>query len=235
MARLSLLLSMNAVLLACGGPQGVGSGAPDRDDNTDSSCAGSLTSCDGACFDLTSDLNNCGQCGNQCAGNQACQSGTCGCPGGQTLCGSFCTVTASDPDNCGTCGNVCGNGGTCQNSQCVGGGVGFTSPPCTPELQPSGAPYPDATASCSGSQAENFICMTGASYQYCSPGCAGPGNNTQCLNGTECLEVNSWPSPWYQCLLPTQNNGLNVNGGCPANMSVTSSVDSPAVSYCQPN
>ena len=39
--------------------------------------------------------------------------------------------------------------------------------------------------------------------------------------------MNSWPSPWYQCLLPTQNDGLNVNGGCPANMSVTSSVTLP--------
>jgi hypothetical protein len=55
--------------------------------------------CEGACVNLRNDINNCGECGNACAGAQAfCDQGECGTPpceagtdcGGGLCCGTAC-------------------------------------------------------------------------------------------------------------------------------------------------
>jgi hypothetical protein len=67
----------------------------------------------GACVDPTSDVNNCGSCGNACPVTDPnavafCQGGMCGesCTVG-SLCGTACVDETSDVNNCGSCGNVC--------------------------------------------------------------------------------------------------------------------------------
>jgi hypothetical protein len=62
------------------------------------------TMCPGGCYDLTSDPNNCGNCGLSC--------------GGLTCCSGVCTDLANDDNNCGGCGVDCGGGWYCSGSQC---------------------------------------------------------------------------------------------------------------------
>jgi hypothetical protein len=90
------------------------------------------------CGDTTSDVNNCGTCGNACSGglntqSWACMSSTCvpvcdtgwaDCNGGSDGCE---TNVANDPNNCGrcpipcdagTCASVCSSG-VCETGQCA--------------------------------------------------------------------------------------------------------------------
>jgi hypothetical protein len=47
--------------------------------------------CTGSCTDISTDVENCGSCGNQCAGNgYICSFGNCTCPQGYTDCGDSC-------------------------------------------------------------------------------------------------------------------------------------------------
>ncbi len=102
-----------------------------------SACSGACQSCSqagsiGTCkpTSLTSDVSNCGRCGNACSRNNispTCAEGICGgrCAPGFTDCNADpgkdgCeTDTASDPRNCGGCGVACRGtaclGGTCEN------------------------------------------------------------------------------------------------------------------------
>jgi hypothetical protein len=78
-------------------------------------CASSAACCNGACTSVSSDRQNCGACGNVCAGS--CIQGTCSpCFGGQALCDGVCREIALDPSNCGGCGIVCGPGENCLGS-----------------------------------------------------------------------------------------------------------------------
>lgn len=72
---------------------------------------------DGGCDDVSSDVNNCGFCGNVCGDQHAtpsCAAGTCSlaCDLGHDDCdgdpANGCEAdVGSDVDNCGSCGNVC--------------------------------------------------------------------------------------------------------------------------------
>ena len=65
--------------------------------------------CDGKVdegFDLQTDENNCGVCGNRCAN-------------GLTCCAGSCVSTVTSNANCGMCGKICGTGLTCCTSSCV--------------------------------------------------------------------------------------------------------------------
>lgn len=110
-------------------------------------CDAGLTTCDGECVDLMSDLENCGTCGNSCvpaAVGINCIEGVCvriSCPAAlPTYCGTLgeedpnyvdnCADLETDPNNCGACGNVCASG-VCDDGVCApdaggdsGGGVG---------------------------------------------------------------------------------------------------------------
>ncbi len=88
-------------------------------------CEDGLTPCGNACRDLSSDRENCGECGMACAGVLGCFGGECGCDpeapdaGDVTRCSDKCSVLTSDPENCGECGTKCGAGEVCEMGTCV--------------------------------------------------------------------------------------------------------------------
>jgi hypothetical protein len=96
-------------------------------------CLGGSTLCGGACTVTANDPQNCGSCGNVCAGapqaTAVCTAGNCGfaCQAGYQNCNNVsadgCEVNLTQsPTNCGACGNVCPGvpNGTpgCTNSTC---------------------------------------------------------------------------------------------------------------------
>ena len=70
-----------------------------------SNCNGKID--DGCEVDVYSDPNNCGTCGNVCAGDTPCVAGKCGCPTGKIACGGRCVDPLTDDNNCGKCGIRC--------------------------------------------------------------------------------------------------------------------------------
>jgi hypothetical protein len=74
-----------------------------------------------ACVSTNSDPNNCGGCGQICAGGQVCSAGTCtnACSAGYTNCSGACTGVLTDPNNCGACGQKCGTGQSCNSGTCT--------------------------------------------------------------------------------------------------------------------
>src|SRR5262249_36177861 len=79
--------------------------------STSCPCTPGYTLCqDGVCCGLTSDVDNCGACGNVCPAGppdsvRTCTNGVCGfvCRYGYTLCGDRCVDLTSDPMTCGRC------------------------------------------------------------------------------------------------------------------------------------
>ena len=77
-----------------------------------STCVGEVKpNCGANCVNLTTDVANCGTCGNACANGTPCIAGACGCGAGQIVCGTkpaVCANPATDVNNCGACGIACG-------------------------------------------------------------------------------------------------------------------------------
>jgi hypothetical protein len=69
--------------------------------------------CSGNCYDLDTNENHCGTCGNDCEtpanGTALCTDGDCGflCDQNYTECAGACKNLQADSDHCGTCGNDC--------------------------------------------------------------------------------------------------------------------------------
>lgn len=78
------------------------------------------------CVSLSTDPDNCGEIGNECAEGELCSAGECvcgstggSCPDTQACCDGACIDVTADPANCGACGNVCGDQATsCQDGAC---------------------------------------------------------------------------------------------------------------------
>ena len=89
-------------------------------ETTDDGCPAGTVRCGAACVDLSSDRDNCGDCGNECDAEEVCFDGECilECPAGTSPCGGTCVDLESNPANCGTCGNVCAPGETCSEGTC---------------------------------------------------------------------------------------------------------------------
>lgn len=145
--------------------------AGSTDDAGSPGCDGDFNFCGdpadgtGRCVDLQSDPNHCGECDNECSGDDTtigvCDAGSC-----TTACDSSagfaactgpgeCTDLNTDPDHCGSCGNVCPTD-ECEAGRCVpfdcdpdedpfGGGNGTASSPytiCSPaQLQEVGTEW----------------------------------------------------------------------------------------------
>jgi hypothetical protein len=85
---------------------------------------GLLTSCEGRCVDLQSDIKNCGQCGKDCLGKPYCVKGACAdCPRGKTACYGKCVDLETDDSHCGSCSRWCRNDSYyqefCDGGSCV--------------------------------------------------------------------------------------------------------------------
>jgi hypothetical protein len=110
--------------------------------------------------DLSTDTNNCGQCGMQC---DTCANGQCAnnCPQGTQDCNGSCLTQQqlkNDPQHCGQCGNQCDVNRVCTNGQCRGY---FAPPGC------NACPCPQ--------------CGVGTTC------CTLPGGGYPvCVNGTQC-------------------------------------------------
>jgi hypothetical protein len=85
----------------------------------DCRCADELTTCGTTCIDVTSDVQNCGGCGQACPATQVCSAGACGCPSDRLQCGESCVDSTSDSDNCGSCGVSCRDSEVCSSGACV--------------------------------------------------------------------------------------------------------------------
>lgn len=89
-------------------------------------CPVSLSSCDGDCVDLRSDPLHCGACGEACAADAQCVSGSClearSCPSGLELCSEEgieqCVDVRTSDFHCGACGRLCGPGQGCAGGAC---------------------------------------------------------------------------------------------------------------------
>ena len=82
-------------------------------------CSGSLQSCNGACVDIQTDVQNCGGCSQPCGGSGVCVNGNCA---------SDSTCSNQSPNNCGNC---------CQQHHPHGLATflaGFAACACTPQL-----------------------------------------------------------------------------------------------------
>lgn len=80
---------------------------------------GDRTLCGDACFDLKTNAQHCGACGNACAGGQTCTAGVCECPQDTKVCGNACVNVQSDSNNCGDCGVACVLPQTCSAGTCM--------------------------------------------------------------------------------------------------------------------
>lgn len=95
-------------------------------------CRGGLLACGGQCVDSSSDLTNCGACGNTCSANRAssmaCIAGACSVtactPGfgncdGNAFNGCERDLSAN-ANHCGACGRACPSGVACTQGMCGG-------------------------------------------------------------------------------------------------------------------
>ncbi len=80
-------------------------------------CTEEELQCEDACVLPSSDVRNCGACGQACADGERCREGRCECAAGNSRCGSVCPNLLTDPLHCGACNQVC-NSGVCRNGTC---------------------------------------------------------------------------------------------------------------------
>ncbi len=120
-------------------------------------CESPATMCDGTCVSTSNDESHCGSCGNTCASDRECTSGSCSCTGLLSDCGDSCVDIQLDSSNCGACGTTCDAGATCQGGVCQG----ETGPTCG-----------DGT------------CDVGEDCSSCSGDCGGCSSNVLPINAS---------------------------------------------------
>jgi hypothetical protein len=118
-------------------------------------CSAGLATCKAGCFDLTTDRNNCGKCGNACSADAQCVAGQCDCGTKQVKCPDGCRDLQTDPNNCGTCKNTCPAGDACMSGVCT--------PTCGTDLTPCGTVCVNAAIDPSNCGACGNVCPTGDS------------------------------------------------------------------------
>jgi hypothetical protein len=147
--------------------------------------------------DVSTDVDHCGECGNDCDDGETCVSGDCVplmCGGGELACDGACVDPSSDRQNCGGCGDDCFGGEVCSSGQCtctggscasvgndgrvVGGSCGDVNP-C------------DAGSTCLGEGGGGDGDFPGGT---CSTTCQATAD---CPDGSACVQVDGDP----QCVL----------------------------------
>lgn len=155
-------------------------------------CGFGTDACNGACVDVTTDVNNCGECGNACSNGAVCVDGACECGFGSITCGNRCITPTVDPLNCGACGNVCGTGTNVGKNFCVSGGCVAA---CPAPLTGCGT---GATAECVNTDSDSDNCGACGTKcpanQGCSAGACVPKvtllpDPPKCLGGGPPIEV----------------------------------------------
>ncbi|HEY8944306.1 MAG TPA: hypothetical protein VIM73_08590, partial [Polyangiaceae bacterium] len=85
-------------------------------------CAQGDRVCGDRCVSTSSDVQNCGACGNACGLGLFCSGGTCSATCSFQQCsvgGSMvCADTRTNPQHCGACGRPCPDGQSCLNGVC---------------------------------------------------------------------------------------------------------------------
>ena len=94
---------------------------PQPQADQDPTCPPGQNRCGGKCYNLKTDANNCGKCGQGCGKDDDCVGGIC-CDKGFANCNGTCVDVADDTGNCGGCGNKCPPGDKCTGGKCQGGG-----------------------------------------------------------------------------------------------------------------
>ncbi|MBW2463085.1 MAG: hypothetical protein JRH11_15655 [Deltaproteobacteria bacterium] len=154
------------------------------------SCSSGLTSCGGGCVNTRTDLDNCGTCGNRCALDESCSSGSCetmiSCGDGESDCGDGCIDVQADNANCGTCGRACG-----PDEMCMAGSCAAAS--CTTGETRCGAACVDTMTDDANCGACDAACDDGESCEdgTCSDACPAP--RMICGSGAEavCADLNT--------------------------------------------
>lgn len=173
-------------------------------------CPSGTTDCDGTCVALSGDVDHCGACGNSCASDQACISGTCmdtgstGCPVNLTDCSGTCVDTDADAANCGSCGNACTGGLVCSSGMCE------VSCPSS-QTDCSGACFDTQNAAqhcgdCGNACEAGLVCVTGD----CEATCPTP----QTLCGTACVTTDTDEAHCGGCGDACDPGELCVGGNC---------------------
>lgn len=109
---------------------------------------------DGCEINTSTDPNNCGGCGLECAAGVPCVDGKCGLDPGRMLCNGEIIDVRSDNYNCGACGNICTTptdaaapppnmeygcvNGQCGQLRCSDDGFGTVWADCDNDLEKNG-------------------------------------------------------------------------------------------------
>ncbi len=173
-------------------------------------CPSGTTDCNGTCVALSSDVNNCGACGNACGADEVCALGTCmdtgttGCPVNLTDCNGTCVDTDADAANCGSCGNACTGGLVCAAGLCevsCPGSQTECSGACF-DTQNTAAHCGDCGAACPTGQ----LCVAGNCEATC------PSGQEAC--GTECVSTATDEDHCGMCGVACAAGELCVGGNC---------------------
>ena len=169
-------------------------------------CPDDTTSCNGACVNLATDVQNCGVCGATCSNDERCSDGACvlDCVSGQTTCGGTCVDTTKDLAHCGGCGVACAAGEVCSNGACALS--------CQASLSECEGTCVDTSkdvehcGACGGACAAGEVCSNGTCALSCQ------ASLTDC--GGVCVNVDSDVANCGGCGLACAPGEVCSNGAC---------------------
>ena len=166
-------------------------------------CPPGFTSCNGACFNVNKDPDNCGKCGAACKAGEVCSAGVCAptCGGGTTKCGSTCIDTKVDVENCGACAGKCAPGELCSGGKCAttcqapyatcGGADGGGGTAYCADLQSSDTDC----GQCGNACASGYVCRMGK----CTSTCGANLSKCPVDGGDRCVDTTNDPANCGAC------------------------------------